>query len=148
MRLAKAWTDINRLSVIWKSNLSDKIKLNIFQGAFVSILLYGCTTWTLTKRIEKKLDRNCTRMLQVILNTSWKQQLGKIKVEVLLWWTLHNKPTIANPWCNCYRRRKWTRRHEFKPWTRLIAFHIALIPLGKVWIQLFSLQLWVNSRTD
>ena len=42
----------------------------------------------------------------------------------------------------------WTRRHEFKSWTRLIAFHIALIPLGKVWIQLFSLQLWVNSRTD
>ena len=22
------------------------------------------------------------------------------------------------------------------------------IPLGKVWIQKFSLQLWVNSRTD
>ena len=52
------------------------------------------------------------------------------------------------PWCSCYRRRKWTRRHEFKSRTRLIAFHIALIPLGKVWIQLFSLQLWVNSRTD
>ena len=52
------------------------------------------------------------------------------------------------PWCNCYRRRKWTRRHEFKSWTKLITFHIALIPLGKVWIQLFSLQLWVNSRTD
>ena len=30
----------------------------------------------------------------------------------------------------------------------LIAFHIALMPLGKVWIQLFSLQLWVNSRAD
>ena len=52
------------------------------------------------------------------------------------------------PWCNCYRRRKRTRRHEFKSWTKLIAFHIALIPLGKVWIQLFSLQLWVNSRAD
>ena len=52
------------------------------------------------------------------------------------------------PWCNGYRRRKWTRRHEFKSWTRMIAFHVALIPLGKVWIQLFSLQLWVNSRTD
>ena len=35
-----------------------------------------------------------------------------------------------------------------KPWTRLIVFHIALIPLGKVWIQLIPLQLWVNSRTD
>ena len=52
------------------------------------------------------------------------------------------------PWCNGYRRRIWTRRHEFKSWTWLIAFHIALIPFGKVWIQLFSLQLWVNSRTD
>ena len=49
---------------------------------------------------------------------------------------------------NGYRRRKWTRRHELKSLTRLIAFHLALIPLGKVWIQLFSLQLWVNSRTD
>ena len=55
---------------------------------------------------------------------------------------------LFGPWCNCYRRRNWTRRLEFKSWTRLIALHIALIPLGKVWIQLFSLQLWVNSRTD
>ena len=52
------------------------------------------------------------------------------------------------PRCNGYRRRKRTRRHEFKSWTKLIAFHIALIPLGKVWIQLFSIQLWVNSRAD
>ena len=52
------------------------------------------------------------------------------------------------PWCNGYRRRIWTRRYEFNSWTRLIAFHITLIPLGKVSIQLFSLQLWVNSRAD
>ena len=50
------------------------------------------------------------------------------------------------PWCNGYRRRKWRRRHEFTSWTRLIEFHIALIHLGKVWIQLFSLQIWLNSR--
>ena len=54
----------------------------------------------------------------------------------------------SSRWCSHYHHRKWTRRHEFKSWTWLIAFHIALIPLGKVWIQLFSLQLWVNSRTD
>ena len=36
------------------------------------------------------------------------------------------------PWCNGYRRWIWTRRHEFKSWMILIAFHIALIPLGKV----------------
>ena len=36
-------------------DLSDKIKHNFFQIAVASILLYGCTTWTLTKRIEKNL---------------------------------------------------------------------------------------------
>ena len=36
-------------------------------------LLYGCTTWTLTKRLEKKLDGNYTRMLRAILNQSWRQ---------------------------------------------------------------------------
>ena len=52
------------------------------------------------------------------------------------------------PWCNGYHHRKWTWQHVFKSWMRLIAFQIGLIPLGKVWIQLFSLQLWVNSRAD
>ena len=37
------------------------------------MLLYGCTTWTLTKRLEKKLDGNYTRMLRAILNKSWRQ---------------------------------------------------------------------------
>ena len=47
---------IGRLSVIWKSDLSDKIKRDFFQAAVVSILLYGCTTLALTKRIEVKLE--------------------------------------------------------------------------------------------
>ena len=72
-RLAKAWTTINRLSIIWKSDLTDKMKRSFFQAAVTSILLYGCTTWTLTKRLEKKLDGNYTRMLRAILNKSWQQ---------------------------------------------------------------------------
>ena len=43
-RLAKAWTATDRLSVICKSDLTDKIKCSFFQVAVVSILLYGCTT--------------------------------------------------------------------------------------------------------
>ena len=62
-RLAKAWTANNWLSVVWKSDITDKMKRSLFQAAVVSILLYGCTTWTLTKRMEKKLDGNYTRML-------------------------------------------------------------------------------------
>ena len=69
--LTKAWTVIDRLSIIWKSDLTDEMKRSFFQAAVVSILLYGCTTWTLTKRLEKKLDGNYTRMLRAILNKSW-----------------------------------------------------------------------------
>ena len=49
------------------------MKRSFFQRAVVSILLYGCTIWTLTKRLEKKLDGNYTRMLRAILNKSWQQ---------------------------------------------------------------------------
>ena len=49
------------------------MKCSFFQAAVVSILLYGCTTWTLTKRMEKRLDGNYTRMMRAILNKSWRQ---------------------------------------------------------------------------
>ena len=49
------------------------MKRSFFQAAVVSILPYGCTAWTLTKRLEKTLDGNYTRMLRAILNKSWWQ---------------------------------------------------------------------------
>ena len=72
-RLTKAWTAIDKLSIIWKSNLTDKMKRSFFQAVVVSKLLSGCTTWTLTKRLKKKLDDNYTRMLRAILNKFWRQ---------------------------------------------------------------------------
>ena len=98
MRLTKAWTAIHRLLVISKSELTDKIKGSFFQAAVVSILLYRCTTWTLTKRMEKRLDGNYTRMLRVIWNKSWrhnptKQQLygyqPPITKTISVRWTRH-----------------------------------------------------------
>ena len=53
------------------------MKCSFFQEAVVSILQYGCTTWTLTKRMEKKLDGNYTRILRAILNKSWGQHPTK-----------------------------------------------------------------------
>ena len=76
-RLMKAWTAIDKLSVIWTSDLTNKMKHSFFQAAVVSIQIYGCTIWTLTKRLEKKLDGNYTRMLWPILNKSWRQHPTK-----------------------------------------------------------------------
>ena len=71
-RLAKAWAAINKLSVIWKSGLTNKIKRSFFQAAS-----YGCTTLTLNKQIEKKLDGNYTRILRALWNKSWRQHPTK-----------------------------------------------------------------------
>ena len=120
-RLTKAWTGINSLSVIWKSDLTDKIKRSFFQAAIVSILLYGCTTWTLTKRMEKKLDSNYTRMLRTILIKFWRQHstmqqlyghLPPITKTIQSRWTIHAGP--------CWRSRdellsdvlRWTPAHS------------------------------------
>ena len=49
-----ALTAMNRLLIIWTSNRSNKIKQYFFTAVAVSILLYGCTTRTLIRRIEDK----------------------------------------------------------------------------------------------
>ena len=47
------------------------MKRSFFQAAVVSILLYGCTTWTLTKRLgeeaRRQLHKNAVRNLEQVL---------------------------------------------------------------------------------
>ena len=128
--LTKAWTAIDKLSIIWKSNLTNKMKRSFFQAVVVSILLYGCTTWTLTKRLEKKIDGNYTRMLWAILNKSWQQHptrhqlyghLPPIMKTIQVRWTRHaghcwrsRDELISDvlPWTPTYGRAKagWPAR--------------------------------------
>ena len=49
----------------------------------------------------------------------------------ILWISRHS-------WFNGYHYWKWTWWHDFKSSMRLFVFHILLIALRKVWIQLFS----------
>ena len=94
-RLTKAWTAINRLSIIWKSDLTDKMKRSFFQAAVTSILLYGCTTWTLTKRLEKKLDGNYTRRTRHA-GHCWRSRDELIR-DVLLWTPTHGRAKTGRP---------------------------------------------------
>ena len=72
--LVQKWSTVGMWQVSsFTADLTDKMKHSFFQAAVALILLYGCTTWTLTKRLEKKLDGNYTRMLRAILNKSWQQ---------------------------------------------------------------------------
>ena len=56
------------------------MKRSFFQAAVVSILLYGCTTWTLTKHMEKKLHKNAASNFQQVLEA-----------------TPHKAPTVRSP---------------------------------------------------
>ena len=62
------------------SDLPDKIKQDFLHALAISIRLFGCTTWMLTKRIEKRLDKVDTRMLCAKLNKSWEQCATKQKL--------------------------------------------------------------------
>ena len=42
--------------MVLKKMITKGIKLDFFKVVAVSLLLYSCITWTLTKRLEKKLD--------------------------------------------------------------------------------------------
>ena len=109
--LAKAWTAIDRLSVIWKSDLADQMKHRFFQAAVVSMLLYGCTTWTLIKRMEKNLNDNYTRMLRAILNKSWRQHPTKQQLYGHL-------PSITK---TIHVRRTRHAGHCWKSWNEFIS---------------------------
>ena len=69
-----------------------EIKQKFFQAVTMSALLHGCTTWTLIKCFEKKLDGNHIRMLHVILNKFGKQlysHLLPILQTIKVRWTRH-----------------------------------------------------------
>ena len=77
----KGYTNVHIAFIVQKSeecvwHVETYLKMMDFPKeifTFISILLYGCTTWTLTKRLEKKLDGNYTRILRATLNKSWQQ---------------------------------------------------------------------------
>ena len=64
----------------------------------------GCTIWTLTKCLEKKLDVNYTRMLYFILNKSRKQHPTKQQLyghkfisDILLWTPTYRHASVGQP---------------------------------------------------
>ena len=40
IRLGKAWSALNQMDKIWKSNLSDNLKRNFFRATVESVLVY------------------------------------------------------------------------------------------------------------
>ena len=89
--LLKSSNATNSLSIIWISDLSAKTKQDFFQTVAVSLLLYECTAWPLIKHIEKRLDRNFTRILHAVL----KKVQAVTPHKTAVW--LHTSHLTKNP---------------------------------------------------
>ena len=70
IRIGKAWGALDGSHIIWKSNIPDEMKHEFFRAIVESAHMYGSNAWTLTKRLESKLDGTYTRMLRAALNIS------------------------------------------------------------------------------
>ena len=85
-QLTKVWTAIDRLSIIWKSDLTDKIKCIFFQrGVHVdtAIRMHSMDpNKTYVEKPERQLHKNATsyiedRGMQRLEFKSWKQHPTK-----------------------------------------------------------------------
>ena len=72
VRKALAWKACNKLERIWKSKLHSQLKVRIFKSVVEPILLYGSETWTISRKLEKRLDGTYTNLLRRVKNLSWK----------------------------------------------------------------------------
>ena len=72
-RKGMAWSACNDMHKIWPSQLPNNLKIKIFRATIEPILLYGSETWTLSRKLEKRLDGTYTRLLMRAQNLSWKR---------------------------------------------------------------------------
>jgi hypothetical protein len=71
-RINKANATFFQLRNIWKSSvISTKTKLNIFKSNVLSVLLYSCETWLITRDLDDKLQSFTNRCLRYILRVWW-----------------------------------------------------------------------------
>ena len=75
IRKGQAWAALHKLNPIWRSSCSLELKRRVFVALVESILLYGATSWTLSKSQERSLDGTYTNMLRkVILECDMEEQ--------------------------------------------------------------------------
>jgi len=74
-RKGMTWRAWNNIDQIWKSNLNRTLKIRLLISTLEAVLLYGCETWSLSKKQEQELDGCYTRMLRKALSISWREHV-------------------------------------------------------------------------
>lgn len=100
VRIGKANHSFSMLRKTWKSKkIKLKTKLRIFKSNVMSVLLYGCESWKVTKGIAKKVDAFQRKCLRKILGIFWPRRITNRR--------LYRK-TSTRPISLEIKKRRWT----------------------------------------
>ena len=74
IRIGQAWSALNKMMKVWKSNLKNHLNVGFFRATVGSVLLHGDECWTMTAgKMRNRLNGTYTRMLRAVLGVSWKE---------------------------------------------------------------------------
>ena len=80
-RLAAATSAMAKLNKIWGSRtISFNTKLKLFKSLVLSILLYGCESWTLSAELEKRIQAFEMKSYRRLLHISWAEHKTNVYV--------------------------------------------------------------------
>ena len=100
-RIGKACAAYYRLSKVWKNtNIFTKTKVKILKSNVVSVLLYGCESWRMTRGDEQKLDVVFHRWLRRILRIDWTMHVTNEEVR--------RRAGVVELLSQTVRRRRWS----------------------------------------
>jgi hypothetical protein len=72
-RLDIATATMTKQNIIWKSSISLPVKIKLYKSLVLSILLYGCKSWTLTAESEHRIQAFEHKSYRKILRISYKE---------------------------------------------------------------------------
>ncbi|MFH4977599.1 hypothetical protein AB6A40_004308 [Gnathostoma spinigerum] len=90
-RIANASSAFNMLQkCLWNTKIKNNTKLRVYRTAIRPILMYGSSTWTLTKTAEGKLDAAERRFLRRIFGYKWSDKIRNTELYAEVRGTMHN----------------------------------------------------------
>ena len=84
---------------LWRnSSVSRGVKVKIFKSNVLSVLLYGCSTWKVSKSITSKLQVFINRCLRYIFRVFWPNKITNLELQ---------RRADMEPIDTWIRRQKW-----------------------------------------
>ena len=83
--------------ILYKDKNSTKTKLRVFQAYVASIFLYNSEVWTLTEKLNHKIDVFQRSLLRKILNIKWSRRLSNVNLY---------RYAKSEPWSVTIKRRR------------------------------------------